>query len=57
MVDPPDDENRLAIERYGSVPVVGELPTLDPLTPEALRRWAEASLDREGRLMEWLKSG
>jgi dethiobiotin synthase len=60
MVGPPGDlagENRLAIERYGSVPVVGELPTLDPLTPETLRQWAEVSLDREGRLMEWLRSG
>lgn len=49
-------ENRLAIEQHGSVPVVGELPTLDPLTPEALRRWAETCLDREGRLREWLRS-
>jgi dethiobiotin synthetase len=60
MVGPPDDlsrENRRAIERHGNVPVVGELPTLDPLTPEALGQWAEAFFDREGRLMEWLRSG
>jgi dethiobiotin synthase len=60
MVGTADDlgrENRLAIERHGSVPVVGELPTLDPLTPETLGQWAEASLDREGCLMEWLGSG
>ena len=54
MVGPPDTENRLAIERYGSVAVVGELPMLTPLTPDALRRWAEVSLDTDGRLMEWL---
>ncbi len=60
MVGRRDDlstENRRAIERYGHVPVVAELPTLDPLTPEALQQWADESLDREGRLMPWLRSG
>jgi dethiobiotin synthetase len=47
-------ENRLAIEQHGAVPVIGELPTLDPLTPGTLRRWAETSLDTEGRLKECL---
>lgn len=58
MVGPRDDlarENRMAIERYGGVTVVGELPSLNPLTPEVLREWADTSLDPHGRLMEWLR--
>lgn len=55
MVGPPDRENRLAIERHGRVSVVGELPTLDPLAPEALGRWAETFLDADGRLLEFLR--
>ena len=54
MVGTPDRENRLAIEHYGRVPVVGEMPTLIPLTPDRLRSWAETSLDTEGRLRELL---
>ena len=43
MVGAPNDENRAAIEAYGRVPVVGELPPLDPLTPaDALARPAAA---------------
>lgn len=41
MVGPPDEENRLAIERYGSVQVVGQLPRLEPLTPAGLRELAD----------------
>jgi len=37
MVGPSNPDNRVAIETRGHVPVVGELPALDPLTPEALR--------------------
>jgi dethiobiotin synthase len=55
MVGPENEENRLAIERYGRVAVVGELPVLDPLSPEALRRWADSSLDSGGRLQEWFQ--
>lgn len=57
MVGPPGDivrDNRLAIEHHGRVAVLGELPTLNPLTPERLRGWAEASLDAGGRLTEFL---
>ena len=50
MIGTPDAENRAAIETYGHVPVVGELPPLDPLTPEALGIWAVANLDRENHL-------
>jgi dethiobiotin synthase len=55
MVGAPDAENRLAIERYGRVPVIGEMPVLDPLDPQALGAWARGSLDADGRLMEWLR--
>lgn len=57
MVGPQDDlarENRLAIEHYGGVAVLGEMPMLNPLTAERLRGWADTSLDREGRLTEFL---
>ena len=34
-------DNRAAIEHYGNVAVVAEMPRFDPLTPESLREWAE----------------
>ena len=48
-------ENREAIEGFGRVTVVGELPILNPLTPDTLGRWAAAELDRDGRLAELLE--
>ncbi len=36
MNGPEDADNRRSIETYGGVPVVGELPPLDPLSPSAL---------------------
>jgi dethiobiotin synthetase len=50
MVGEPNDENRLAIERYGAVEVIGQMPLFDPLTPEALDAWVHADLDRSGVL-------
>jgi dethiobiotin synthase len=55
MVGERNRENRDAIETYGRVPVVGELPLLSPLGAEALRRWAGSDLDRDGRLREALE--
>jgi len=52
LVGDPNAENRAAIEAYGRVPVVGELPRLAPLTPGALERCVTSSLDRDGRLAE-----
>jgi dethiobiotin synthase len=49
MIGDPSPENADAIETYGRVPVVGQLPLLDPLTPESLGRCA-LSLDAGGRL-------
>jgi dethiobiotin synthase len=50
MVGEPNDENRLAIEKYGAAEVIAELPRFDPLTPEALQRWVHATFDRSGVL-------
>jgi hypothetical protein len=36
------------------VAVLGEMPMLNPLTEDRLRRWAETSLDAEGRLTDLL---
>jgi dethiobiotin synthase len=50
MVGEPNDENRLAIERYGAAEVLGQMPRFDPLTPEGLDAWARAEFDRSGVL-------
>jgi len=50
MVGERNDENRLAIERYGAAEVIGQMPRLDPLTPEALAAWVHAEFDRSGVL-------
>jgi dethiobiotin synthase len=42
MVGPPNPDNRLAIETHGRVTVVGELQSLDPLTPRTLQECAGA---------------
>ena len=50
MVGEPNDENRLAIERYGAAEVIAQMPRFDPLTPEALQAWVHAEFDRSGVL-------
>ena len=50
MVGRPDPDARAAIERYGGVAVVGEMPALEALTPEALAAWA-GHFDCAGRLL------
>jgi dethiobiotin synthase len=54
MIGEPDDENREAIEHFGQIAVLGEMPRFDPLTTESLARWAEANLDPQDRLKEFL---
>lgn len=54
LVGPPDDENRRAIERFGGVRVVGEIPPIDPLESAGVRR-AARSFDREDVLMTYLE--
>lgn len=41
MIGDSNPDNRAAIEHYGNVAVVGEMPRLEPLTQESLRPWVE----------------
>jgi dethiobiotin synthase len=52
MIGSPNAENRMAIERYGQVDVLGEMPPFDPLTPEVLGAWARTALDAREKLEE-----
>jgi dethiobiotin synthetase len=47
-------DNCAAIEKYGQVPVLGEMPVLQPLDAAALGAWARTQLDLDGRLAEFL---
>jgi dethiobiotin synthetase len=42
--------NRDAITHYGNVAVLGEMPELPTLAPEAVALWANAELDPSGSL-------
>jgi dethiobiotin synthase len=55
MVGHPDADNRAAIEHYGGIAVVGEMPRFTPFTPGCLQEWASTAFDREGRLLQWLE--
>ena len=55
MVGHRDRENCAAIEQYGDVAVLGEMPWLDPLAPEEVAKWATAELDPGRRLLELLR--
>jgi malonyl-CoA O-methyltransferase len=55
LVGEPNADNREAIETYGAVRVIGEMPLFDPLTTEALGPWACASLDCEGVLEDFFR--
>jgi dethiobiotin synthase len=50
MVGVRNSSNREAIEHYGNVAVLGEMPDLPTLTPEAVALWASAELDPSGSL-------
>jgi dethiobiotin synthetase len=50
MVGEPNEENRLAIEKYGAAEVIAQMPRFDPLTPEVLDAWVHAEFDRNGVL-------
>jgi len=45
MVGVRNSSNREAIEHYGNIPVLGELPHITALTPKTLELWANAELD------------
>jgi dethiobiotin synthase len=41
MIGDAHPTNRAAIERYGRVPVIAEMPRFNPLLPDALQTWAQ----------------
>ena len=47
LVGPPNAENHRAIEQYGEVPVLGDMPIFDALTTDMLSAWVDAHLDRD----------
>lgn len=47
MVGDLNSDNRAAIERYGKVDVLGEMPRFDPLTPSRLAEWGRTNLPWE----------
>lgn len=55
MVGAPDRHNRAAIEDYGRVVVVGEMPRFERVSAAALAGWAPRGLDPDARLGEWLQ--
>lgn len=50
LVGEPNPENRRAIETFGSVAVLGEMPLFDVLSPAVLSQWSSQELDRDGQL-------
>ena len=55
MVGELNPDNREAIEKYGDVRVIGEMPVLSPLDCAALAAWSTAHLDPGGLLLEFLR--
>ena len=55
MVGEPNADNRKAIERYGEIKVLGEMPYFNPLTSIQLTSWAATELDRNGSLLELMR--
>jgi dethiobiotin synthetase len=55
MVGEPNSDNRDAIERYGDIQVLGEMPCFSPLTSIQLTSWAATELDRHGSLLELMR--
>jgi dethiobiotin synthetase len=47
LVGPPNADNRQAIEQYGDVRVLGDMPLFDTLTPDLLAGWVASGLDRD----------
>jgi dethiobiotin synthase len=55
LVGAKEPDNRAAIEHHGRVPVLGEMPLFEPLTPDRLGAWAAAEFDPARRLLEVLR--
>lgn len=55
MVGEKNRENRRAIERYGAIDVLGEMPHFTVLTADAIRHWASTELDPASQLSKCLQ--
>jgi dethiobiotin synthase len=55
MVGHKNPENRKAIEKYGAVSVIDEMPWFPTLTSETLGRWATSEFDRQGQLTRYFQ--
>ncbi len=55
MIGEPNVDNRAAIEEYGQVTVVAEMPFLRPLDPGLLGEWSLTHLDPQGQLLEFMR--
>ena len=55
MVGPENAENRAAIEKYGYVPVVAEMPVFTLLTADRLSTWVTTEFDRDRHLLELVR--
>ena len=55
MVGEPNPRNRTAVERYGQITVLAEMPPLVPLSPSTLGTWAGRELDPSETLWEWFQ--
>jgi dethiobiotin synthetase len=55
MIGDKNPENRAAIERYGQVAVLGEMPFWKPIDPRRLADWAAEELDPQERLLGLLQ--
>jgi dethiobiotin synthase len=56
MSGEPNPENRDAVQKFGDIAVVGEMPRFESLTPAALQGWAESEFDTEGRVADYLST-
>jgi dethiobiotin synthetase len=52
MIGERNESNRAAIEHYGRVAVVGEMPEFPRLDAATLGRWSTAQLDAQNLLLE-----
>jgi dethiobiotin synthetase len=50
LIGPPNDDNRAAIEHYGRIRVLGQIPVLAAFTPESLRAVFAEHFDRPALL-------
>jgi dethiobiotin synthetase len=55
MIGTANVENRAAIQHYGRVPVVGDMPLIQPLDRASLGDWSATHLDPAGVLLEFLR--